>query len=102
MPLSDAFHHRCYRSIVGIAPSFISRITNKEVRSRTGVSMLSTLLLKQQQLLLFGRVARMAGAVARDILFNEETCSRLGKGELDALAIAGGRDSQACNKGIHE
>ena len=45
------------RSIIGVKPAFVSRVSNEEVRSRAGQIAYSRQLLKQQ-LLLFGRVFR--------------------------------------------
>ena len=53
----DGFQNRCLRQIWGIKPAYVSRISNREVLFRTQQSPLTT-LLKKQQLILFGRVAR--------------------------------------------
>ena len=44
----DGFHCRCLRKIAGIAHSYISRITNKEVLQTTGSAPLQNMLLRQQ------------------------------------------------------
>ena len=53
----NGFQCRCMRVILGIKPSFISRVSNAEVLKRAQQNDLSCLLL-HQQLLLFGRIAR--------------------------------------------
>lgn len=53
----NGFQNRCLRHLVGIKPSFISRITNAEVLRQTGHTLATTLLLKRQ-LQLFGNVLR--------------------------------------------
>ena len=53
----DGFQARCLRKVLRIAPSFVSRISNKTVLQRAGQKQFSSHLLKQQ-LLLFGRIAR--------------------------------------------
>ena len=55
----DGFQNRCLRSIWGIKPAFVSRVTNKSVLETTGQRPL-TVLLRKQQLLLYGRVARQS------------------------------------------
>lgn len=55
----DGFQNRCLRVIWGIKASFISRVSNMEVLSRTGQRLFSDVLL-EQQLLLYGRAARSA------------------------------------------
>ena len=53
----DGFHAKCLRQILGIAPSYYSRISNETVLQQLQAPKLSELLL-QQQLNFFGRVAR--------------------------------------------
>ena len=53
----NGFQNRCLRHIVGIKPSFISRVTNAAVLQRSGHTLATTLLLKRQ-LQLFGKVLR--------------------------------------------
>ena len=53
----DGFHARCIRKIVGIRPSYWSRISNLEVLAHVRGEKLSILLL-QQQLSLFGKIFR--------------------------------------------
>ena len=53
----DGFQCRCLRVILRIAPSLISRVSNKTVLDRAGALKLSTLLLRHQPML-FGKVAR--------------------------------------------
>ena len=52
----DAFQNRCLRRILGIAPSYVSRVPNAEVIRLAGVRKASATLL-QRQLELFGRIA---------------------------------------------
>ena len=53
----DGFHCRCLRQILGIAPAYYSRVSNKAVLERAKAEAASDQLLKRQ-LLLLGRVAR--------------------------------------------
>ena len=53
----DGFQSRCLRSIFGIKPAFISRISNAHVLERSGHRAAST-LLQERQLILLGRVLR--------------------------------------------
>ena len=53
----DAFHARSLRRILGIAPSFWSRVSNKDVLNRIGPPKLSKILL-EQQLGFLGTLAR--------------------------------------------
>ena len=53
----NGFQNRCLRSIWGIQPAYMSRVSNKRVLEITGQRPL-TALLQKQQLLLYGRVAR--------------------------------------------
>ena len=52
----DGFAARCLRRVLGIAPAFLSRISNATVFARAGILSFSSQLLKQQ-LHLFGKVA---------------------------------------------
>ena len=51
------FQCRCLRKTLGIAPAFVSRVSNAEVLRKSQHEAASTQLLKRQ-LLLLGRVAR--------------------------------------------
>ena len=53
----DSFQNRCLRYILGIKPSFLSRVSNAAVLSRAQHPSASTLLL-ERQLHLFGKVLR--------------------------------------------
>jgi hypothetical protein len=55
----DGFQNRCLRTILGVKPSFISRISNAEVLRRAGLATASNCLLKRQ-MVLFGKVIRSA------------------------------------------
>jgi hypothetical protein len=68
----DGFQARCLRRIVGAKPSFVSRISNDEVRRMAGQAPYSRQLL-QQQLLLYGKVAR---APDSDLLRSLTFCKR--------------------------
>ncbi len=69
----DGFHARALRQIVGIRPSFLSRVSNESILSRFGAIKLSSLLL-EQQLLLFGKIARMDGEnPIRQLIFKESS-----------------------------
>ena len=65
----NGFQARCLRKIVGIKPSFISRVSNLTVLQKTGQRQLGEELLKQQ-MLLYGRVSRSCpGDLLRDLTF---------------------------------
>ena len=65
----NGFQNRCLRSIWGIMPAFISRISNQRVLETTGQRPSSHMLAKQQ-LLLFGKAARAPeGNLLKDSTF---------------------------------
>ena len=57
----NGFQNRCLRQIWGIAPAFLSRVSNFRVLQTTGQEMLASDLARQQ-LLLFGKAARAEDA----------------------------------------
>ena len=68
----DGFHAKCLRRILGIAPAFISRISNAFVLKELSAYPLSAILL-ERQLLYFGHVARLKeDSVLRQALFVEK------------------------------
>ena len=60
----DGFQTRCLRRIMGIAPSFYSRVSNASILEQAGVQPLSQQLL-HKQLALFGKVAFAAAGDPR-------------------------------------
>lgn len=69
----NGFQARCLRAALGIAPSYISRTSNAAVLRGTSQKPSSTQLL-QQQLLLYGKVARAHnGDVMRALTFQANT-----------------------------
>jgi len=54
----DGFQCRCLRTIWGILPSFISRVSNEKILKMTMQTRL-TAILQKQQLTLYGKVARL-------------------------------------------
>ena len=65
----NGFQARCLRVLIRVAPSYISRISNKTVLERTAQLPYTRQLLKQQ-LPLFGKVARANDAdVLRKLAF---------------------------------
>ena len=63
------FYARCLRKVLGIPPSFVSRISNKTVFERAGASPLTEQIL-HQQLVLLGKAARSpANALIRSSIF---------------------------------
>ena len=69
----DGFQNRCLRTIWGMKPSYISRVSNASVLQTTGERPL-TCALQRHQLLLFGRVARKPdGHPMRDVTFCPST-----------------------------
>jgi hypothetical protein len=53
----DGFQARCLRRILGVMPSFISRVSNQKVLEQSGQRRYTCQLLRQQ-LLLYGKIAR--------------------------------------------
>ncbi len=69
----DGFHARALRQISGIRPSFLSRISNEEILQKFYACKLSNLLL-EQQLLYFGKIARMPNdAPIRQLIFENDS-----------------------------
>lgn len=69
----DGFHNRCLRSIWGIKPAYVSRVSNRTVLATTGQKPL-THHLARQQLLPFGKVARAEeGSLMRESAFCPKT-----------------------------
>ena len=69
----NGFHNRCLRSIWGIKPSFISRVSNQSVLETTNQKPL-THHLARQQLLLYGKAARaLDGGLMRESTFSPKT-----------------------------
>ena len=69
----DGLQARCMRQIIGVLPSFISRVSNADVLGKANAATLSSTLLKQQ-LHLFGTIARRpAGDAVRDLIFEHGT-----------------------------
>ena len=67
----DGFQARCLRRIYKIAPAFISRVSNEDVRNTSGAVRLSSTLL-QRQLKYYGKLARdRPGALPRQMVFEE-------------------------------
>ena len=69
----DGFHCRCLRRIAGIPSAYLSRISNDEVRKRTGQLRLSDEILRSQ-LLYLGRVCAPDSApVLKRAAFHADT-----------------------------
>ena len=65
----DGFQNRCLRAVCGIAPSFVSRVSNQHVLDVASQMPLSKSLIKQQ-LTLFGKVARLPNeSLLREVTF---------------------------------
>jgi len=69
----DGFHARCLRRICGIASSYVSRVTNAEVRRLAGNAGKLSVTLVQRQLLYFGHLARLPPGLLRDSVFEPGT-----------------------------
>ena len=65
----DAFHVRCLRRILKIAPSFYSRVPNKDVMQVAGAESASHMLLERQLLWMGGLAARPDDHVLRKSIF---------------------------------
>ena len=68
----DGFQARILRRIGGIAPADYSRISNQSILDLFATIPLSRLLL-EQQLLLFGKVARNKGSIMNEITFEKNS-----------------------------
>ena len=69
----DAFQARCLRRILGIPPSYVSRVPNTEVLRAAGSVPMTRLLLKKQ-LFLYGKVALLPDdAPQRKVMFDPGT-----------------------------
>ena len=69
----DGFHARCVRRIIGILPSYWSRILNRAILERVDAIPLSKLLL-EQQLLYFGKLFRLPlGDCRRRMIFDSQS-----------------------------
>ena len=67
----NGFQARYIRQILGVRPSYWSRITNAEVLRRINATPLSNLLL-EQQLLYFGKLYRLeANDPRRELIFQK-------------------------------
>ena len=65
----NAFQSRCIRKLIGVKPSYWSRVSNQTVLQTVGAKPFSQMLL-QQQLQYFGDIARRpTGHVLRDMIF---------------------------------
>ena len=65
----NGFQNRCLRQLIGVKPSYVSRVSNAEVIARTGHTLATNLLLRRQ-LQLFGKILRSpAGHPLRDVSF---------------------------------
>ena len=53
----DGFQNRCIRKIIGVKPSYISRVSNKDVLTKAGHRPISE-LLRKRRLQLLGKVLR--------------------------------------------
>ena len=54
----NGFQSRCLRKILGVQPSYVSRISNATVLARSGYTLASN-LLRKKQLQLFGKILRV-------------------------------------------
>ena len=69
----DGFHCRCLRKILGIKASFISRVSNDQVRTLAKTKHLSV-EIRRSQLKLFGQVLRdPAKSILKDVAFCDGT-----------------------------
>ena len=72
----DGFHAKCVRQILGIAPSYYSRVSNETVLKEMGAEQLSK-TLHQRQLDYFGELARRPAACpVRCLIFNEDLSAK--------------------------
>ena len=69
----DGFHARCIRRILGVLPSYWSRVSNKDILERVHATPLSNLLL-EQQLIYFGKLFRLPSEdYRRRMIFESES-----------------------------
>ena len=65
----NGFQNRCLRGIIGVKPSYISRVSNAVVLARSGHT-LATQLLRRRQMQLLGRVLQSGdGHPSRAVTF---------------------------------
>ena len=57
----DAFHCKCLRKILGIAPSYFSRVSNADVLEKAGSKLLSA-ILSDRQVHLYSSIASQSDA----------------------------------------
>ena len=67
----DAFHVRCLRRVLKIAPSFYSRVPNKDVLQAAGTKSASHMLLERQLLWMGGLAARPDDHILRKSIFKQ-------------------------------
>lgn len=71
----DAFHAQALRKVMGILPSYFSRISNAEVLKRANQAPLSQTVL-YRQMMLFGRIAALPNdSRIRQVTFRPGTCT---------------------------
>ena len=70
----DGFQIRILRQIAGIAPSFYSRVSNQTVLEKFNCKRMTQRLL-EQQLVLYGKVAKSADSIMNKITFEEGSAS---------------------------
>ena len=81
----NAFHCGCLRQILGIAHSYISRVTNADVLTQASESLLSNRIL-QQQLMFYGRLQRNTNHPARYLLHAQADKRRRGRPRLNWMS----------------
>ena len=69
----DGFQARCMRQIIGVLPSFISRVSNADVLGKANAVTLSNTLLRQQLQLLGAIAGRPSDDAVRGLIFQPDT-----------------------------
>ena len=76
----DGFYARCFRRILRIPASFISRVSNKSVFEKAGVVAMSEQVLLRQLLLMGKVVNSIAGsAIRRDVFIGRTLQTQVGR-----------------------
>ena len=92
----DGFHARCIRKIIGVLPSYYSRISNRAILERARATPLSSILMRRQLQFLAHIAYRTHGDALRDAVFRPGT---LHPREFEG-ARARGRPRQTWTSGV--
>ena len=97
----DAFHARCLRKILRIPSSYISRISNSEVLTIAGQTLLSE-SLRQRQVQLYTKIWKEAGDGTQNSLIQKLVCNKSGEPVSWNLNRGRGRPRQQWNQSVYK